>query len=70
MCDRYEQALVDFVSKRLSKASCEARGINNRTLFLLFKGQDTMRRLREVIGDNLPPPDEYGKTIRGTCMYM
>jgi len=63
---QYEEALVDYVNNQLTKRQCFASGIPNRLLMLLFKGQNCRRKLLDVIGDNLPTPEDYGHTVRGT----
>jgi hypothetical protein len=35
-------------------------------LLLLFKGTGARRTLERVVGENLPPAAEWGRTIRGT----
>ena len=43
---------------------------NFNKMFLIkcdFIGPAVIKTLVDVIGENLPKPSEYGKTIRGTC---
>jgi nucleoside diphosphate kinase len=64
--DNYEQALIDFVAGSLGREQCAAKGIHHAMLLLLFKGTGARRTLERVVGENLPPAAEWGRTIRGT----
>eukprot|EP01102_Stenamoeba_stenopodia_P017340 TRINITY_DN6196_c0_g1_i4.p1 TRINITY_DN6196_c0_g1~~TRINITY_DN6196_c0_g1_i4.p1 ORF type:complete len:452 (+),score=80.84 TRINITY_DN6196_c0_g1_i4:152-1507(+) len=62
----YEEALIRYVEKGLSDTDCNEEGIENKLMMLLFAGPKARTTLIQVIGDNVPPPAEYGRTIRGT----
>ena len=54
------KALVNYVAQHISCKHCQADGIPNRFMLLLFKGHDCRKKLLDVIGDNIPTPEDYG----------
>jgi len=62
----YHESILQFIEGNLTEQACSAMGIENRVLLLLFAGRDTRKKLAKIVGDNIPPPEEYGRTIRGT----
>ena len=57
-----KRALVNYVNENFRRA--KGMGFSNRTMLLLFKGENANERLKEVIGPLTHTP--MGDTIRGT----
>lgn len=64
--DNYESAVIHFVENNLSREKCISKGHNNRTMWLLFSGENTVKDLNRLIGNNVPGPEDAGRTIRST----
>jgi len=64
--DPYEDALIHYVDQSLTEETNRLQALPNRLMFLLLSGPDIFEKLNALIGENLPPPNRFGMTIRGT----
>jgi len=65
--DPYEQALIDHFHWIFGEEKLRRAGIDNNVMLLMFAGGPKTRALlEEVVGNNVPHPDDFGRTIRGT----
>jgi len=64
--ERYEGSTLEYLEKVRSDDYYSQEGIQRKVMLLLFAGKNTREKLAATVGDNIPPPEEYGRTIRGT----
>lgn len=65
--DPYEDTFLKAYPTIFGEEELKESGVANHTMLLLFAGgAQTRQVLADVVGANVPNPNDFGKTIRGT----